>query len=99
MLAPKSTLRALSSTLASHSDFLRQLYLSSNPVKHQRTKHVELDIHFAREKVTIGEVKVLHVPSAFQYADIFTKGLTSSLFVSFRNSLTVKRFDTSTEGG
>jgi len=31
---------------------------------HQLTKHIELDIHFVREKVAIGEVHVMHVPSA-----------------------------------
>lgn len=80
-------------------DNVSSVYLCSNPVKHQRTKHVELDIHFVRDRVALGEVKVLHVPSAHQYADIFTKGLPSSLFTAFRNSLTVKTFDVSTEGG
>ena len=80
-------------------DNISSIYLSSNPVKHQRTKHVELDIHFVRDKVALGEVKVFHVPTEFQYADIFTKGLPSSLFNSFRNSLTVKAFDASTAGG
>lgn len=80
-------------------DNISLVYLSSNPVKHQRTKHVELDIHFVREKVALGQVKVLHVPSAYQYTDIFTKGLPSSLFNDFRNSLTVKRFNASTARG
>ncbi|GKA79736.1 hypothetical protein Tco_0786332, partial [Tanacetum coccineum] len=34
-----------------------------------------------------GHVRVLHVPSRFQYADIFTKGLPSALFEDFRSSL------------
>ncbi|GJU03352.1 ribonuclease H-like domain-containing protein [Tanacetum coccineum] len=37
------------------------------------TKHIEIDIHFVRDYVASGEVRVLHVPSRFQYADIFTK--------------------------
>ncbi|GKD00771.1 hypothetical protein Tco_1171045, partial [Tanacetum coccineum] len=35
-------------------------------------------------------VRVLHVPSRFQYADIFTKGLPSALFDEFRDSLSVR---------
>jgi len=33
-----------------------------------------MDIHFVREKVARGQVRVLHVPSKYQIADIFTKG-------------------------
>lgn len=80
-------------------DNVSSVYLASNPVKHQRTKHVELDLHFVREKVALGQVKVLHVPSSYQYADIFTKGLPSSLFNDFRNSLTVRSAAVQTEGG
>jgi hypothetical protein len=32
------------------------VYLSANPVHHRRTKHIELDIHFVREKVALGHV-------------------------------------------
>ncbi|KAJ9544817.1 hypothetical protein OSB04_024524 [Centaurea solstitialis] len=56
-------------------DNVSAMYLASNPVQHQRTKHVEIDLHFVRERVAIGHVRVLHVLSAYQYADIFTKGL------------------------
>ncbi|GKE17351.1 ribonuclease H-like domain-containing protein, partial [Tanacetum coccineum] len=66
------------------------VYMSANPVQYQRTKHIEIDIHFVRDMVTAGQVRVLHVPSCFQYADIFTKGLPSALFEDFRSSLSVR---------
>lgn len=66
------------------------VYLFSNPVQHQRTKHVEIDIHFVREKVRMGEVRVFHIPATLQYADIFIKGLPSSLFLEFRSSFGVR---------
>nr|GEV25659.1 ribonuclease H-like domain-containing protein [Tanacetum cinerariifolium] len=54
---------------------------------HQRTKHIEIDIHFVHDLVTGGQVHVLHVPSRYQFADIFTKGLPLALFEEFRTSL------------
>nr|GEX90131.1 hybrid signal transduction histidine kinase M [Tanacetum cinerariifolium] len=42
------------------------------------------------DKVKVGHLRVFHVPSRFQYADIFTKGLPSTLFEDFRHSLTVR---------
>ncbi|KAL4587625.1 hypothetical protein LXL04_000497 [Taraxacum kok-saghyz] len=53
-------------------------------------KHIEIDLHFVRDKVAMGHIRVLHVPSASQYADIFTKGLPSTLFLDFRSSLNVR---------
>ena len=80
-------------------DNISSVYMSSNPVQHQRTKHVEIDLHFVREKVALRQVKVLHVPAAYQYADIFTKGLPSSLLNSFQNSLTIRQSDAHIVGG
>lgn len=72
-----------------YCDNISAVYLSTNPVQHQRTKHVEIDLHFVREKVAIGQVRVLHVPTTSQFADIFTKGLPSAVFNEFRSSLNI----------
>nr|GEV41793.1 ribonuclease H-like domain-containing protein [Tanacetum cinerariifolium] len=58
----------------------------------QKTKHIEIDIHFACDMIARGQVRVLHVSSRYQYADIFTKGLPSALFEEFRTSLSVRPF-------
>lgn len=58
-------------------DNVSVVYLSSNPMQHRRIKHIELDIHFVREKVALGDVRVLHVPLSSHYADIFTQGLST----------------------
>ncbi|GAU17623.1 hypothetical protein TSUD_254980 [Trifolium subterraneum] len=81
-----------------HCDNISAIYLSGNPVQHQRTKHIEMDIHFVREKVARGQVRVLHVPSRYQIADIFTKGLPRVLFEDFRDSLSIRRPPASTAG-
>jgi hypothetical protein len=75
------------------------VYLSTNPIQHQRTKHVEIDLHFVWEKVVIGQVRVLHVPTTSQFTDIFTKGLPSSVFNEFQSSLNIYRGWVVTGGG
>jgi hypothetical protein len=64
-------------------------YLSTNPVQHQHTKHVEIDLHFVRERDTAGDVRVLSVPTTLQFANIFTKGLPTSVFINFLSSLNI----------
>ncbi|KAI3772351.1 hypothetical protein L6452_03535 [Arctium lappa] len=81
-----------------YCDNVSAIYLSGNPVHHQRTKHIEMDIHFVREKVQRGHVRVLHVPSRYQIADIFTKGLPRILFEDFRSSLSFRPPLASTAG-
>ncbi|GJQ89736.1 ribonuclease H-like domain-containing protein [Tanacetum coccineum] len=79
----------LTATLV-YCDNVSAVYMSANPVQHQRTKYIEIDIHFVRDMVKVGHVRVLYVPSRFQYVDIFTKGLPSALFEDSRSSLSVR---------
>ncbi|GJY07560.1 ribonuclease H-like domain-containing protein [Tanacetum coccineum] len=89
----RNLLRELHSPLPAvtlvYCDNVSAIYMSANPVQHQRIKHTEIDIYFFRDMVIDGQVRVLHVPSRYQYADIFTKGLPSALFEEFRSSLSV----------
>jgi hypothetical protein len=49
------------------------VYLS-NSVQHQRTKYIEIDLHFVHERVAVGDVCVFHVQTTSQFDDTFTKG-------------------------
>ncbi|RVW76761.1 Retrovirus-related Pol polyprotein from transposon RE2 [Vitis vinifera] len=51
------------------------LHIACNPVFHERTKHIEVDCHFIREKIASGCVATSFVNSNDQLADIFTKSL------------------------
>ena len=61
-------------------------------------KHIEMDIHFVREKVKCGDVRILYVSSRFQIAGFFTKGLPRLLFYEFLSSLSIRKPPDSTAG-
>jgi hypothetical protein len=65
------------------------LALASNPIHHARTKHIEVDIHFVREKVNNRDIQLQHLSTIDQVADIFTKRHTVARFCYLRDKLMV----------
>jgi hypothetical protein len=76
----KSTLVYCDNVNAVYLDNVNAVYLFTNPIQ----------LHFVRECVAIGDVRVLHVSTTSQFADIFMKGLATSMFSEFRSSLNIR---------
>jgi histone deacetylase 1/2 len=68
-------------------DNLGATYLSSNHVFHARTKHIEVDFHFVRERVSKKLLQIRFISSKDQIADIFTKPLPLPAFQACRRNL------------
>ena len=70
-------------------DNIGATYLTANPVFHARTKHVEIDYHFVREKVQQKTLDVRFISSKDQLTNGLTKPIVSARFAFLRDKLNV----------
>ncbi|CAB1104027.1 unnamed protein product [Ectocarpus sp. CCAP 1310/34] len=59
--------------------------LADNPLSSGRRKHIDVRHHFLRSLTEEGRIKISHVSSKEQHADILTKALPRELFEVHRN--------------
>jgi hypothetical protein len=91
-------LKAMLKELGVHSKDPMKLYcdnkaaisIAHNPVQHDRTKHVEVDRHFIKEKLTEGLICTPFVRTENQLADILTKGVSNKIFNSALDKLGIR---------
>lgn len=74
-------------------DNIGATYLCSNPVFHSRMKHIALDFHYVRQLVQMGKLKVSHISTKDQLADILTKPLPRPRFTTLRDKIGVTDCD------
>ncbi|KAJ0469227.1 putative RNA-directed DNA polymerase [Helianthus annuus] len=65
-------------------------HIANNPVFHERTKHVEMDCYFVRERVISQEIQPVHVDSKLQLADLLTKPLGAQQLQFLLNKLGIR---------
>ncbi|WVZ81029.1 hypothetical protein U9M48_028456 [Paspalum notatum var. saurae] len=70
-------------------DSTSAISVAKNPVLHSRTKHIDVRFHFLRDQYEKGDIDLIHVVSANQLADIFTKPLEFDAFTRLRGELGV----------
>eukprot|EP00253_Pinus_taeda_P017588 PITA_17588 len=66
------------------------IQLCKDPVQHQRSKHIELHMHFIRKLIHDHVLEVQYCSTDDQVADIFTKALTEAKFTKLRYMLGVQ---------
>lgn len=67
-------------TMSLYCDNTSAIAIAHNPVQHDRTKHVEIDRHFIKEKLEAGIIFFPFVRSELQLVDVLTKGVASRVF-------------------
>ncbi|CAN1266351.1 Retrovirus-related Pol polyprotein from transposon RE2 [Linum perenne] len=65
-------------------------YLTKNPVFHSRSKHLEIDFHFVRERVAAKQLHIAYISTKDQIADTLTKSLPAPRFTQLRLKLNVR---------
>ena len=89
----KSLLKELEVSLSRspilYCDNIGVTYLTANPLYHASTKHIVIDYHFVRDRVSTKELEVWFIFGTDQIVDILTKPLISKRFAMLTFNLNI----------
>ena len=66
--------------------------LAKNPESHARSKHIDIQWHYQREKIEDGSIEFKFIQTEQQIADGLTKALTKEKFLIFRRALGLEEY-------
>ena len=75
------------------SDNQGAIFISSNPVMEQRSKHIDIRYHYIRELIEDKKVEVFYISTDENPADLFTKNLGRIKFLKFRGMLGLRFYN------
>ncbi|XP_020698241.1 uncharacterized protein LOC110110921 [Dendrobium catenatum] len=81
------------------SDNTSSIAIANDPIFHARTKHIEIDFHFIRECIQNNVLRISHVHTTDQLADLFTKALSIPRFQDLCDKLNIAEATVSLRGG
>ena len=70
-----------------YSDSHRSIFNAQNPVTQKGIKHIEIKYHYIHEQIELGHIKLYHVPTNKNVADMLTKNLGPNKYVKYRQAL------------
>ena len=80
------------------SDNQGSIALAKNPKHHSRTKHIDVQHHFIREKVEMENIELRYCQTQYMVADVLTKALTKDRHETLRRVMGIVSFDTTQSG-
>lgn len=84
--------------IKAYCDNVYAIHMAKNPIHHDKTKHVEIDRHFISERLEDQTLKLEHVSSSEQVADVLTKPVVPGLFHNLLSKLGCSNIYTKLEG-
>jgi len=78
-----------SEPMSMYYDNQSDIYITQNPIFHERSKHIEVDYHFVRDTWTKKVVTFQFTSSSKQLADLLTKYVPPQVFPNLCNKLSM----------